>query len=117
MSQHVSRLHQTAVVTDKNVGDKMAEFNFDEDLNGNNGDDFTCEEALERGFTSTMEMIFADADKKTKRKKGEKKVVAYAEAVLDGIMTHDGHYEGSVVDVVKTGKNKFVVILNTVCTT
>jgi hypothetical protein len=117
MSYETHRTVAQAVVTDKNVGKFIETLDFDEDINGNNGDEFTSEEALKRGFESTLEMILADTEKKTARYKGEKKVNAFVDTFLTMLQDEDGHYDGSEVLVLKIAKNKFVVTFILECTT
>lgn len=117
MSYETHRTVAQAVVTDKNVGKFIESLDFDEDINGNNGDEFTSEDALKRGFESTLEMLLSDTEKKTKKYKGEKKVNAFVDTFLKLLQDEDGHYDGSEVHVLKIGGNKFVVTFILECTT
>jgi hypothetical protein len=117
MSYTTHRTVVQAVVTDKTVGKFIETLDFDEDINGNNGDEFTSEDALKRGFDSTLAMLLADTEKKTKNYKGEKKVNAFVDTFLDKLQDEDGHYDGSEVLVLKIGNNKFVVTFILECTT
>jgi len=117
MSTTTHRTIEQGIVTDKTVGKFIEMLDFDEDINGNNGDEYTSEEALKRGFESTLEMILHDTEKRTKNYKGEKKVNAFVDTFLENLQNTDGHYEGSEVLVLKVGKNKFVVTFILECTT
>ena len=98
------------IVTDKNLEKKFYDFDYDEDINGNNGEDYLSEEARQKGFESDLELIISNAVKKTKRMVGEEKVREFADEVLSGIKERGGdYYEGSDMKVLKVGANKFVV--------
>lgn len=62
MSRLVGAEIRSQIISDEN--DLLDFCNFDSDLNGDNGEEFTMEEAIEAGFDSSAEYIF-DVAKKT----------------------------------------------------
>lgn len=110
MSTTTNIVLEQAIVTEKNISDKLRQFDYDEDINGNNGPEYLSDEAKKRGFECELDMIFEDAEKKTKKMKGEKKINAFADEILNGLLNHGGaFYEGSEVFVLKIDSKKFVV--------
>lgn len=76
--------------------------NFDEDINGNNGLEYTREEAKENGFKSTIEHLVHDAVEKY----GE--TDSAIEYVIDGALGEDDYYEEYEYAVEDVG-DRFIV--------
>lgn len=65
----------------------LGEFYTDEDFGGENGEDFTWEEAIDNGFESTQEYVI-DQLEKNENLKGEELVLSFLREWLD----NDGYY-------------------------
>ncbi|MBO7732196.1 MAG: hypothetical protein J6S67_06580 [Methanobrevibacter sp.] len=81
------------IITIKDINNReevlntLGEFYTDEDFCGNNGEDFTWEEAIDNGFESTQEYII-DQLEKNENLKGEELILQFFREWLD----NDGYY-------------------------
>lgn len=76
---------------------------FDMDFNGENGEDFTWEEALEKGFVSNLEYVI---DYVKDIKNDEECVNTFFKEWMD----NDGYYAEYEVNCLTDSKNRVIVI-------
>jgi len=78
----------------------------DEDFNGNNGEDFTSKEAINKGFKSDKDLAYDGAEKKTKKLIGTKKVTTFIDIIVKSMQSSGGSfYEKIEYNLEKLGKN------------
>ena len=81
------------IITIKDINNReevlnaLGEFYTDEDFCGNNGEEFTWEEATDKGFESTQEYVI-DQLEKDENLKGEELILQFFREWLD----NDGYY-------------------------
>ena len=109
MSTHTESSIQQVIVTEKTLVKSFYDFDFDEDINGNNGVEFTSNEATKKGFESDLEFIIDKAEKKTAKLKGREKITSFARIVLDGLEEVTHYYEGSEFKVLDISNGRFVI--------
>lgn len=81
---------------------------FDEDLNGNNGEEYTKKEALEAGYSSTVEYEAVKAYKKH----GVSEQAIFS--VIEGTIGSDGYYHEYEYQVIDVG-HSFIVSIAYTC--
>ena len=103
----MSELRQEIITID-NINDREEVLNIlsdvytDEDFCGNNGEDFTWEEALEEGFESTQDYVI------DKLRKSDLNGIDLVQKFLSEWLDNDGYYTNWEVDYAEDG-DKYVV--------
>lgn len=85
----------------------------DEDFNGNNGEDYVSDEAREGGFESDKDLAFDQAEKKTKKMKGLKKVKTFLDILVDALQNSGGDFYTNIeYEVATVGKTFMISVLS-----
>ena len=88
----------------------LGRFYTDEDFNGNNGENFTWEEAIDNGFESTQEYVI-DKLEKNENLKGEGLILAFLGEWLD----NDGYYSDWKFESANNEDGSYVCSVAIVC--
>lgn len=102
MGTQIQHSLQCITTTQETIAKDFLKFNFDEDLNGSNGEDYTSDKAKEDGFDSDLEMILSNAETKTK---GVQNFCEYVRYNLPGC------YQGSKIIATQVGDQYVIAFM------